>query len=350
VILCFQNFSGLRARQAGRWLKMRDFRTRKESRMLPIALKAVQLQLKAMGAQRYELGVRVPPEKSDDGKSHMKLRNGQDDSGLTIGEVFDKLDWCAAENAKGHHIYIRPSGQSQLTLIDDLTRKSLDTLLDTGYTPACVVETSPGNFQAWLKHSWTLTNEEGTIVAKILAEKFAGDPNSADWRHFGRLAGFTNPKPEYRLPNGLFPYSQLKFALSNGIVYEKTHEVLSEVEDRLLEQLLEVRKSTAARIGYQKYPRPASELLDYSHFANLFSAEGERHKADLSYATYGLQRGVPEFEIRDTIRTHTSTSAFVNRSQRDQDAYIDRTVKKALKQNGFSLPTQPTFQSATLCR
>jgi len=93
--------------------------------MLPIALKAVQLQLQAMGADCYELGVRVPSEKSDDGKSLMKLRNGQNDIGLTIGEVFDKLDWCAAENAKGHHVYIRPSGPSQLTLIDDLTRKSL---------------------------------------------------------------------------------------------------------------------------------------------------------------------------------------------------------------------------------
>jgi hypothetical protein len=318
--------------------------------MLPIALKAVQLQLRAMDAQRYELGVRVPPEKSDDGKSHMKLRNGQDDSGLTIGEVFDKLDWCAAENAKGHHIYIRPSGPSQLTLIDDLTRKSLDTLLDTGYTPACVVETSPGNFQAWLKHSWTLTNEEGTIVAKILAEKFAGDPNSADWRHFGRLAGFTNPKPEYRLPNGLFPYSQLKFALSNGVIYEKTHELLSEVEDRLLDQYLESQRSIQTRIGYQKHPRPESELLDYPHFANKYAGHGERHKADLTYATYSLQRGVPEIEIRDNIRTHTSTSAFVNRSQRDQDAYIDRTVNKALKQNGLSLPIQPSFHSAELCR
>ena len=114
--------------------------------MLPIALKAVELQLHAMGADRYELGVRVPPELADDGESHMTLRNGQNDDGLTIGEVFDKLDWCAAENAQGHHIYIRPSGSSQLTLIDDLTRKGLDTLLDTGYTPACVVETSPGNF------------------------------------------------------------------------------------------------------------------------------------------------------------------------------------------------------------
>jgi hypothetical protein len=170
---------------------------------------------------------------------------------LTNGEVFEKLDWLASENAKGHHIYIRPSGLSQLTLIDDLTRNSLKRLIDTGYTPACVVETSPGNFQAWLKHAWSLTAQEGTVAAKILAERFGGDPNSADWRHFGRLAGFTNPKPQYRLPNGLFPYSQLKFALSKGVIYPKTHEVLSEVEDRLLDQYVEsqrsIRRASASR-------------------------------------------------------------------------------------------------------
>lgn len=313
--------------------------------MLPIALKAVQLQLQAMNADRYELGVRVPPEISGDGKSQMILRNG-----LTKGEVFDKLDWLASENAKGRHIYIRPFGPSQLTLIDDLTRTNLDTLIDTCYTPACVVETSPGNFQAWLKHASTLTAEEGTVAAKILAERFGGDPNSADWRHFGRLAGFTNPKPQYRLPNGLFPYSQLKFALSKGVIYEKAQEVLSEVERRLLDQLMEVQRSTEIRIGFQKFPRPVSQLLDYSHFAKKFAAQGERHKADLTYATYSLQRGVSESVIRDTIRTHASTSAFVNRSQQDQDAYIDRTVKKALKQNGISCPTQPTIQSAGLSR
>ena len=86
--------------------------------MLPIALKAVQLQLQAMGASRYELGVRVPQDKSEDGKSQMILR-----SNLTNGEVFEKLDWLASENAKGHHIYIRPSGLSQLKMCirDSLT-------------------------------------------------------------------------------------------------------------------------------------------------------------------------------------------------------------------------------------
>ena len=183
--------------------------------MLPIALKAVQLQLQAMGAGLYELGVRIPPEKSEDGKSQMILRNS-----LTNGEVFDKLDWLAAENAKG----------------------------------------------------------------------------------------------------------------------------------RLLDQYLESQRSIQTRIGYQKHPHPEYELLDYAHFANKYSVHGERHKADLTYATYSLQRGVSEVEIRDTIRTHASTSAFVNRSQRDQDAYIERTVRKALKQNGFSIPIQPSFHTAELCR
>ena len=173
--------------------------------MLPIALKAVQLQLRQWAPDATNWVSGFPRNKSEDGESQMILRNGQNETASPTARSSRSSIGCAAENAKGHHIYIRPSGLSQLTLIDDLTRKSLETLLDTGYTPACVVETSPGNFQAWLKHAWTLTAQEGTVAAKILAEKFGGDPNSADWRHFGRLAGFTNPKPHYRLPNGLFP-------------------------------------------------------------------------------------------------------------------------------------------------
>ena len=30
-----------------------------------------------------------------------------------------------------------------------------------------------------------------------MAARYGGDPNSIDWRHFGRLAGFTNRKPQY---------------------------------------------------------------------------------------------------------------------------------------------------------
>ncbi len=35
-------------------------------------------------------------------------------------------------------------------------------------------------------------------------------PECSDWRRFGRLPGFTNCKPKYRKPEGLFPFVRLK--------------------------------------------------------------------------------------------------------------------------------------------
>jgi len=57
-----------------------------------------------------------------------------------------------------------------------------------------VIETSPSNFQAWLCHGQILPKQVSTIAARLLASRFGGDPASADWRHYGRLAGFTNRK------------------------------------------------------------------------------------------------------------------------------------------------------------
>ena len=63
----------------------------------------------------------------------------------------------------------------------------------TGFEPAVVVETSPDNFQVWLNHGHVLSDRVlSTLVARQLASRFGGDRGSCDWRHFGRLAGFTN--------------------------------------------------------------------------------------------------------------------------------------------------------------
>ena len=40
-----------------------------------------------------------------------------------------------------------------------------------GFEPAAVVETSPGNFQAWLKHDETLDEVTSTRAAKMFAER-----------------------------------------------------------------------------------------------------------------------------------------------------------------------------------
>ncbi|HEY6341571.1 MAG TPA: DNA-primase RepB domain-containing protein, partial [Bryobacteraceae bacterium] len=45
-----------------------------------------------------------------------------------------------------------------------------------------------------------------TAVARHLARTYGGDLSSADWRHLGRLAGFTNQKPARRTLCGYPPW------------------------------------------------------------------------------------------------------------------------------------------------
>jgi RepB DNA-primase from phage plasmid len=68
----------------------------------------------------------------------------------------------------------------------------------------------------------------GTFAAQTLAGRYDADPSAAGWRRFGRLRGFTNCKPKYRKPDGLFPFVRLKsdsgeqYAMAEVFVQEIT--------------------------------------------------------------------------------------------------------------------------------
>ena len=47
-----------------------------------------------------------------------------------------------------------------------------------GFAPCAVVETSPGNYQAWLKYIQPLPKELSTLAAKLLARHFEADKGS----------------------------------------------------------------------------------------------------------------------------------------------------------------------------
>ena len=163
------------------------------------ATEVVRAQLAGMGAKRYDVGVY---ERATD---KMLLRRD-----WTPAQVEESIGWFKGMNAQGRDIYIRPTGSSGLYLIDDVLAATVERMRAEGYTPAAVVETSPGNLQAWVRVSDTpLSNEEGTAVARDLATRYGGDMSSANWRHMGRLAGFTNRKEEHRQPDGRYPYARL---------------------------------------------------------------------------------------------------------------------------------------------
>src|SRR5271170_8001385 len=129
---------------------------------------------------------------------------------ISAAAVLDRLSLFKYRNTHGSHIYIQPSGEHRFTVLDDLNEATLARLAADGFNPCAVVETSAGNFQAWLKHPDVFPKLIGTFAAQTLAGRYDADPSAADWRRFGRLPGFTNCKPKYCKPDGLFPFVRLK--------------------------------------------------------------------------------------------------------------------------------------------
>lgn len=75
-----------------------------------------------------------------------------------------------------------------------------------GHEPCVLLQTSPGHLQAWIHITTTpLDPVVATAIAKLLARAYQGDLASTDWHHLGRLAGFTNQKPE-RAARGYAPW------------------------------------------------------------------------------------------------------------------------------------------------
>ena len=121
-------------------------------------------------------------------------------------ELVQAVPWLKRMNARGNDIYIRPAGDSGLVLVDDLKPAALARMAAEGFAPAATIETSPGNYQAWVKVSdKPVSADVRAVIARSLAQRYDGDPNSADAQHYGRLAGFTNQKPKHAR-NGKQPF------------------------------------------------------------------------------------------------------------------------------------------------
>ena len=185
-----------------------------------LTYRAVTRQLQGMRADSYEIGVLDPI------KDHMLQRT------FPAPQVVKSLSWLKSMNSQGRHVYIRPKGSQGLVLVDDLTQGALDTMKADDFAPAVIVETSPLNFQAWVRLSETPLDEKlATACARLLAQRYEGDPASADWRHYGRLAGFTNRKPAYVGARGRYPF--VKLHVYNGKRALQASQLLCEAQNAL---------------------------------------------------------------------------------------------------------------------
>jgi hypothetical protein len=298
----------------------------------------VRAQLAGMGAERYDVGV------YDRQNDAMLLRRE-----WTPAQVEAAVGWFKGMNAQGRDIYIRPTGSSGLYLIDDVPAATVERMRAEGYTPAVVVETSPGNLQAWVRVSDTpLSTEEGTAVARDLAARYDGDMSSANWRHMGRLAGFTNRKEEHRQPDGRYPYVRLRDA--GGERAADAPAILDQARDQATQGRRAAAEKgagvegesplerTGRRTVFSRPPAgPVSPLgREYAHRAQRLlerypnAALTDLHRLDWM-VTRDLARAHPEARKEDLMRAIGEGSPRIEERKRGHDYdYAERTTRYVL--------------------
>lgn len=283
---------------------------------------AIARQLKAMGCDRYDIGIR------DAASGKMMNRE------WSAAEVLQNTPWLKRMNAQGNDVYIRPAEQERhgLVLVDDLSEFDLDDMKAEGREPALIVETSPKNYQAWVKVAQDAPAGHRGVIARKLAREYDADPASADSRHYGRLAGFTNRKDKHTTRTGYQPWvllreSKGKTATAGPELMQQAGQVLDSIK-RQQERTARLAEITAPR-SVRRYRRSAVD--DYrSEMAGLVKRFGDDlSKCDFIAAMKLASKGREPDEIAKAMAE--ASPAIMERKAGHEADYIKRTVQKVME-------------------
>jgi hypothetical protein len=169
-----------------------------------LTLQAIRKQLAAMPSELYLVRL-----------IHHQTRNAFPGERLWTAEQLGRaatVRFLRVRNREGCDVYVQPYAGDQnagyiLVDLDTAPPTVIATMRAHGHDPCVVLQTSPGHQQAWIRLSTApLEPTVATAAGKLLAATYGGDPASTDWRHLGRLAGFTNQKPARCTPAGYAPW------------------------------------------------------------------------------------------------------------------------------------------------
>jgi hypothetical protein len=122
----------------------------------------------------------------------------------------------------------------------------------------------------------------------------------------------------------LYPFVRL--AEATGKVYPRAERFLEELRARL-EKEAEERRRLNER--WTKNPSQAKEdLKTIEAFRSDPKYLGDNTRVDLAYAVYALARGAVADDVAAALKSRDLSH---KGNQRRQDAYVERTVQKALR-------------------
>ena len=271
----------------------------------------------AVGAERFRI---VVTEFHEDGTRAFVLdRQSGGLDGKTADEVREKL-WLLEKYARGRkNINVVPlSRDKHHILVDDLTLDNLKQLKEDGYRPSCVIESSPGNFQAILTVPKAGDNadsdrEAANKLTKRLNEHY-GDPKLSGAVHAHRLPPFGNFKLKHRREDGSYPSTRL-FEAEGGLCQKALEElqgILKEVQNQkkitALIQKVELLASDSEGANdpdgaywkhYEDVARHFGGAMDYSQVDGMIGIRMRVTGYTASQIEDALERNAPEMRQKN---------------------------------------------------
>jgi DNA primase RepB-like protein len=327
-------------------LSNRGFISIMSDRGLSLSLQAIHRQLTAMPCGCYL--IRLIHH-----RSRKPLPGSRLWTALQLGQE-SIVKFLRARNRDGYDVYFQPYavGHNAGYILVDLDRAEpgvLSAMRAQGHQPCAVVETSPGHLQAWVHVSTqALPPVVATAVGRQLARWYRGDPASSDWRHVGRLAGFTNQKPQRRLPSGLAPWVKLLYA-TPGLA-DSSHSLLHSARHSLSDS-----PARAARFEHAAQPAPTPPAVAVPGAAAIYGTWLQRlyisqrflHPdwsiADLWIAKQLLCSGLSADEVKMILRQ--GSPGFPRRHAAPED-YLHRTLHRARAAIATPFPARPSPDTA----
>lgn len=312
-------------------------------RGLLLSLQAIHRQLTAMPCERYLIRL-----------IHHRSRRPFPGSRLWTASQLGQesiVKFLRARNRDGYDVYFQPYAFRDnagyiLVDLDQAEPGVLDAMCAQDHQPCAMVETSPGHLQAWLHVSTQpLPPAVASAIGRELARLYHGDPASTDWRHVGRLAGFTNQKPHRRLPSGLAPWVKLRHA-TPGLARHSQSLLQSAWRSLTFFSVPPTRPlPDTAR------PAPMSPAVAMPGAAAVYQSWLQRLRipprfphpdwsiADLWIAQELLWSGLPAAEVKTILQF--GSPQFPRRHAAPED-YLHRTLTRAAAEVAFPFPARPT--------
>lgn len=204
-------------------------------RGLALTLQAIRRQLAAMPHQLYLVRL----------IHHLTRRPFPGERLWTAAQLTNlaTIGFLRARNREGCDVYIQPYAEDRnagyiFVDLDHAEPAVVATMRAKGDDPCVVLQSSPGHLQAWVHVSpIPLQPAIATAIGRRLARLYGGDQASTDWRHVGRLAGFTNQKPQRRTPSGYAPWVRVVhtaagFARRSEALLQAATEPAAQLVDR----------------------------------------------------------------------------------------------------------------------